>query len=174
MLRILIPVAQPGSKLGRPFQIYLRAAIEAAADQFARRPLPDLYRSHVKYAREPWAGQGIEEFADPYTVWQRGWADCDDAVIFRGGQLLAAGLPCHARILRDRRTNKYHTQLSRDFAGLEDMRAALRPRGLERLCDLPWVRRTQFIEDPALAISDLGKQWLFRKKHSFSQLRQVA
>lgn len=169
MLRILIPVAQPGSKLGRPFQIYLRAAIEAAADQFGRHPLPDLYTSHVEYRREPWAGKGIEEFADPYTVWARGWADCDDAVIFRGGQLLARGLPCHARILRDRRTNKYHTQLSRDFYGLADMRAHL-----GSFVDLPWVRASQFIEDPALAISQMGKSWLFRKKQSLLSLQRAA
>lgn len=108
--------------------------MECAAEAMRRRPLPPLYRTKVRYQSEPNAGSGIEEFADPYTVYERGWGDCDDLVIYRGGELLAAGYPCHARILRHTEMNKYHTQLRRDFDGV--------------------------IEDPCL--HQMGKPWLIR------------
>lgn len=127
-MQILVRLASPGGRLSRPFQIFLNSCIEAAADELQRRPLPSLYYicdrqihtgtcccAHIEYQTEPWAGEGVEEFADPYTVFERGWGDCDDLVIFRGAQIRSVGYPCHARILHDPVTNKYHTQLTRDF-----------------------------------------------------------
>jgi hypothetical protein len=107
--------------LSKSFQYVLNACIEAAADELKRRPLPSLYHpacSHIRYQPEPWAGEGVEEFANPFDVFERGWGDCDDLVIFRGAQLRSVGLPCHARILHQVETNKYHTQLTRDFDGI--------------------------------------------------------
>lgn len=129
-MRIVVNLAAPGGRLSWPFQCMLNACIEAAADELRRRPLPSLYDEkrcgHIVYRPEPWAGEGVEEFADPYTVFERGWGDCDDLIIFRGGQLRAAGLPAHARILHQVETNKYHTQLTRDFDGIiEDPSLAL-------------------------------------------------
>ena len=115
---IVVRLASPSGRLSQPFQTLLNACIEAAAAELRRRPLPSFYGPecrHIRYQPEPWAGQGVEEFADPYTVFERGWGDCDDLIIFRGGQLRSVGLPCHARILHQTTTNKYHTQLTRDF-----------------------------------------------------------
>jgi predicted transglutaminase-like cysteine proteinase len=81
----------------------------------------------------------VEEFADPWTVLQRGWGDCDDLVIYRGAELIANGYPCHAQVVRNTKLNKYHTQLRRDFG----------PSGV--------------VEDPCLKL--MGRpleQWLIR------------
>jgi hypothetical protein len=131
----------PSEKLGRPFQITLNACILSAAERMRDDPLPPLYSfsrhasepNHIIYMPEPWSGSGVEEFADPWTVVARGWMDCDDGVIFRAAELVAAGLPAHARILRLKGTARYHTQVARDFDGQ--------------------------VEDPSL--ERLGKPWLF-------------
>lgn len=112
--------------------------MEVAAEAMRRDPLPPLYETSIRYQGEPWAGEGVEEFADPYTVLERGWGDCDDLLIYRGGELLARDLQCHPRILHQIETNKYHTQLTRDFDGI--------------------------IEDPCL--QRLGKPWQFRRLSS--------
>lgn len=114
-MRILVPIAQRKDRLSRAFQIMLNASMQCAAEVMRERPLPLLYSTNIRYEREPWAGEGLEEFADPYTVIKRGWGDCDDLVIYRGAELLARNLRCHARILHDTTTDKYHTQLTRDF-----------------------------------------------------------
>lgn len=159
-MRILVTLAAPGGRLSWPFQCLLNASIEAAADELRRRPLPSLYDkrcAHIRYQPEPWAGEGVEEFADPYTVFERGWGDCDDLIIFRGGQLRAAGLAVHARILHQIETNKYHTQLTRDF--------------------------DQIIEDPSLALlyrqtpglaAQLRKPCFFRVPNRQQQYRIAA
>jgi len=115
-MRVLVCLAQPGDRLSKSFQLLLNAAMQCAAEAVrGGRNLPPLYKSEVKYQAEPWAGQGVEEFADPWTVLERGWGDCDDLVIYRGAELIANGYPCHARIIRNSKLNKYHTQLRRDF-----------------------------------------------------------
>jgi hypothetical protein len=124
----------PSERLGRPFQITLNACILSAAERMVEDPLPLLYTSSIIYKPEPWSGSGVEEFADPWTVHARGWGDCDDLVIYRAAELVAAGLPAHARILRLKGTARYHTQVKRDF---DDQ-----------------------YEDPSL--QRLGKPWLFR------------
>jgi hypothetical protein len=139
-MRIVVNIASPGGRLSRPFQLMLNACIEAAAAELKRKRVHPLYLSDIDYRPEPWAGEGVEEFADPYTVADRKWGDCDDLVIYRGAELLAAGYPCHACIVHQVPTNKYHTQLTRDFGGGE-------------------------IEDPSL--QRLGKPWLF---HPHSRL----
>lgn len=47
------------------------------------KPFPPLKDSHVEFRREPWAGRGVEEFADIATVYRRGWGDCDDLTAIR-------------------------------------------------------------------------------------------
>jgi hypothetical protein len=117
-MRILVPIAQRRDRLSRAFQIMLNASMQCAAEVMRQRTIPLLYSTAVQYRSEPWAGQGLEEFADPYTVLARGWGDCDDLVIYRGAELLARGIPCHARILHDTTDDKYHTQLTRDRDGI--------------------------------------------------------
>jgi hypothetical protein len=89
--------------------------MQCAAEAIRGRPITPLYKSSIRYQAEPWAGQGVEEFADPWTVLSRGWGDCDDLVIYRGGELIANGYPCHAQVIHNTTLNKYHTQLRRDF-----------------------------------------------------------
>ena len=122
-MRVLVPIAQSGDRLSRPFQLLLNAAMMCAAEALRHRPLPLLYslprdEGGWLYKPEPWAGDGVEEFADPYTTYKRKWGDCDDYVIWRGAELLAQDLTCHARILHDTNRNKYHTQLTLDYAGI--------------------------------------------------------
>ena len=114
-MRILVCLAQSGDRLSLSFQRVLNAAIACAAEAMRGNPLPPLYKSHVRYQREPWAGQGVEEFADPWTVYERGWGDCDDLIIYRGAELIVNGYPCHARVVHNTDNDKYHTQLRRDF-----------------------------------------------------------
>lgn len=127
-------------QLARPFQIALNACITSAAEKMRTDPLPLLYSlplqgpGSVIYAPEPWSGTGIEEFADPWTVYGRGWGDCDDLIIWRAAELCAAGLKAHARVLHLVGTGRYHTQVQRDFDKKH--------------------------EDPSL--QRLGKPWLFR------------
>lgn len=131
-MRVLVELPQSPRRLARPFQLLLNAAAEMAAAKKAEVPLPFLYETNVRYQAEPQTGTGIEEFASPWMVLQRGWGDCDDLVIWRIAELLHAGRPSHARILR--LGTRYHCQVTRDFDGL--------------------------IEDPCL--QRLGKPCLFR------------
>jgi hypothetical protein len=55
--------------------------------------LPPLYSSGVRYRPEPTRGSGVEYFDDPWTVLERGHGDCDDLVVYRAGELIAAGEP---------------------------------------------------------------------------------
>ena len=123
-MRVLVCLPDGADRLSLSFQRLLNAAMLINADAIkAGRPLPPLYKaSRVKgepgsiiYLGEPWAGNGIEEFATPWQVVERGCGDCDDLVIYRGAELIASGRPCHARVLRETELNKYHTQLTRDF-----------------------------------------------------------
>ena len=121
---ICCPLPQEGDALGPPFQRLLWVSILNAADWLREHPqFPLLYSlppKKPKYQAEPWAGQGIEEFATPRDVLARNWGDCDDYVIWRGAELVMRGYPCHARILRDDTNNHYHTQLTRDFDELTE------------------------------------------------------
>lgn len=116
-MRCVIECPQNGRALARPFQLLLNAAGEMTAAAFKERPLPSLYTSHVRYQPEPDLppGQPITEFFDsPYTCWIRGYGDCDDLVIWRMAELIAAGIPAHARILRLKGTSRYHCQVTLD------------------------------------------------------------
>ena len=138
-MNILCPLAQEGDALGPPFQRLLWVSIHNAADWMRVHPqFPLLYSippAKLRYAPEPNAGSGIEEFANPKQVLARGWGDCDDLVIFRGAELIVRGFPCHARILRKTENNHYHTQLTRDFDELTE------DPSLQRL-GKPYVYRT--------------------------------
>jgi hypothetical protein len=54
------------------------------------KPLPKLYRSGVKFAPEPNAGE-YEDFADCLSVLRRRWGDCDDLVAYRVAELRESG-----------------------------------------------------------------------------------
>lgn len=69
----------------------LNAAAEGMAPWYVLNPLPPLYKSGVVYRLEPNHGQGWEDYADPWTVYRRGWADCDDATLWRLIELRVRG-----------------------------------------------------------------------------------
>lgn len=60
-------------------------------------PLPPIYSSGVVFRYEPGHGSGEEDFALPWTAYARGWVDCDDAAIWRAGELIASGVPATIR-----------------------------------------------------------------------------
>lgn len=55
---------------------------EAWSLELRRNPLPSFYSFKPRYEPEP--GDSLaEEWCDPYTVYERGFGDCDDLVIWR-------------------------------------------------------------------------------------------
>lgn len=94
----------------------------------AGRPLPPLYKSGVRYAREPWAGQGVEEFADLLTIMTRGWGDCDDLSPARAAELIVQGEPAtitlysrpNPTLAGERATSTFHVQVRRGDGTIED------------------------------------------------------
>lgn len=84
-------------------------------------PLPELYRSGVRYEREPWTTH--EEFADALTVLSRGWGDCDDLCAWRVAELLEKGEQANVRIYwRPKRQGNrmMHCQVRRGNGDIED------------------------------------------------------
>ena len=62
------------------------------APQMHEWGLPSLYQSGVVFRYEPNHGDGEEEFAQPPDVFARQWGDCDDLVVYRLAECLAAEL----------------------------------------------------------------------------------
>lgn len=93
--------------LARAYAIGLRAA-----------PLPPLYSSGVRYAPEPHAGEADEEFADPWTVYSRGWGDCDDLVPWRCAELLVSGEEATVNCIWS--GDRLHVRVRRADGTLED------------------------------------------------------
>ena len=73
----------------------VKGIIEGAAygcvDAYRQWRLPPLYQAGVRFEYEPQHGTGFELFDLPWTVYQRGWGDCDDLVIWRICELVASG-----------------------------------------------------------------------------------
>lgn len=93
MLRIVTDVPIKG---GEALARYIKSTIEGKANGcvFAWRTewrLPPLYQSGVRFRYEPQHGTGNEEFALPPVTYGRKWGDCDDLVIYRICELVAAG-----------------------------------------------------------------------------------
>lgn len=66
----------------------LEGLARVAAEQIAENELPPLYRSGVRYEREP---RGSEEWLTPLQMLERGVADCEDLAAYRVGELRASG-----------------------------------------------------------------------------------
>lgn len=105
---------------------YLAAAMREALLGLARAysigmkvvPVPPLYDSGVRYQREPNSGEGWEEWADPWSVSSRGWGDCDDLVMYRVAELLAAGEAAGINVIWD--GYRYHVRVRRADQSIED------------------------------------------------------
>jgi hypothetical protein len=108
---------------GRELAAAMRHVLSALADCYvahARRghPLPLLANTGIKFRHEPNAGTGIEDWADPWTVLQRGWADCDDLVMYRLVELRLAGQTAHVSVIWQ--GNGFHVRVRRANGSLED------------------------------------------------------
>lgn len=97
----------------------LQALAEGVARELlAGAVLPSLYATQIRYRPETTRGTGVEYFDDPWTVLKRGWADCDDLVIWRTAELLASGEP--AGVICQWRVPRYHVAVRRSSGAAED------------------------------------------------------
>ena len=85
------------------------------------RALPPLYSSGVRWALEP---DGVEEFADPVTVFARKWGDCWMLSLWRIAELRNAGEPANPMITlvkeREDGSRLYHVRVRRGSGAVED------------------------------------------------------
>lgn len=66
----------------------LEGLARVAAEEIAENSLPPLYRSGIRYEREP---RGSEEWLTPLQMLERGVSDCEDIAAYRVGELRASG-----------------------------------------------------------------------------------
>lgn len=111
---------------GRDLAEYIRNLLNVTSDMYAvalrNNPLPPLYRTQVRYRHEPTAGTGKEFFDSPWTVYSRGWGDCDDLVLWRLAELKAGMSHATAVALRETKpeTGRFHVGVRRWTGQLED------------------------------------------------------
>jgi hypothetical protein len=86
-------------------------------------PLPPLYLSGIRYQFEPGHGKGIEDFANPWTTYARGWGDCDDLILYRLLELKKQGENAHTK--GDWLGNAVHVVIRRGDGRTEDVSAML-------------------------------------------------
>lgn len=82
--------------------------------------LPCLYDTNVIYQEEPNHGRGLEEFALPPEVLERGWGDCDDLCIYRIAYLRAHGVPATASVADWLNMGGLHVQVRLPSGEIED------------------------------------------------------
>jgi len=118
-VRVVLSIGGGGCALALTIRDILQAQAEGVARELLLgRELPPLYSSGVRYKPEPNRGTGVELFDDPWTVWHRGWGDCDDLVIWRCGEILARLVP--AGIVCKFRSPRYHVAVRKADGSLED------------------------------------------------------
>jgi hypothetical protein len=117
---VIVLTRIPGNAvtLARAFRLVLPALAESYVDYYAENPLPSLYHSSIRYRPEPQAGTGLERWDDPWTIYARGWADCDDLILARLTELRARGEPAAVRVVW--RGTRMHVQVRRASGALED------------------------------------------------------
>lgn len=86
--------------------------------------IPPLYRSGVRYEREPWQGR-VEEFATIPIVLERKWGDCDDLAAWRAAELAARAREAARAIVIEapgskRSGRRYHCVVKRGNGYIED------------------------------------------------------
>lgn len=79
------------------------------------RGLPALYRSGVRYRREP---RGSERWLLPREVRARGFGDCEDLALWRAAELRNAGVPARVKVIAVR-PGLFHAVVQTP-AGIED------------------------------------------------------
>ncbi len=129
----------PGSGLDLMYGIQdvLLGYAKAYARQLKKNPLPPFYHCGIRYRPEDPEQQrfkllgvdgSFEDWADPYTVKERGFGDCDDMVLWRCAETLAGKnwqdgqpLPVWPVVANIIDTERYHVLLRHGPNGkLED------------------------------------------------------
>lgn len=108
---------------GRALAADMRRVLPVLADCYAAHaraghPLPLLANSRIQFRNEPAAGVGVEDWADPWTVLQRGWGDCDDLVLYRLVEWRLRGYPATVSVIWQ--GNGFHVRIRRPDGRLED------------------------------------------------------
>lgn len=80
----------------------------------------------IVYQHEPNSGSGFEQWDDPWTVIERGWADCDDAILYRLAELRAMGERAGVSLIK--KGGRMHAQVKRSAGRYEDPSLALLER----------------------------------------------
>lgn len=118
----------PGTELqlSRNIRKVIFAIAESWVEQLKKQPLPPLYKSGVRYQAEP-ADYPCEVFSDPYSTFLEGWGDCDDLVIWRIAEVLAAGGDAYPQAIRKIGTTRYHVAVRHANGDQEDPSIILYP-----------------------------------------------
>ncbi len=119
-MRIVTNLPETGQLLAWDIKRLLEALAISWAGTMRRVPVPPLYKSGIRYQREPNEGTGLEEWADPWTVAKRGWGDCDDLIGYRVAELRVAGEPATVQVCRKRGTKRFHVRVRRADGRVED------------------------------------------------------
>lgn len=107
---------------GRELMANIRSALTVIGQAWAeviRWAPPSRALYSVRYQEEPteWAR---EEWADPYTVADRGWGDCDDLVIWRLAEIWSTGEQAFPQVFWRVGTHGYHVGLRHEKSGREE------------------------------------------------------
>lgn len=107
-------------QLGYLIKFMLDALVNVDLVYLKTHNAPELYRSGVRYEREP-VGK-VEEFAAVPVVLGRGWGDCDDLACWRVAELRAHGEDAKVRLIWRKRADGrlYHVLVRRADGTIED------------------------------------------------------
>lgn len=83
----------------------------------ARRPLPPLYASGVRYRREP---RGRERWQLAPETYRRGVGDCEDLATWRAAELQLAGIDAQAAVYQTNRRGQLHVVVALPDGSVED------------------------------------------------------
>lgn len=118
-MRIVTSIPIEGPDGARIVRDLLNVIAYSWAPELRARPLPPLYGSGIRYQLEPNLGQW-EDFKSPYETFESGWGDCDDLVIYRVAELVAAGEKATVQSMRLRGTSRFHVRVRRASGAEED------------------------------------------------------
>ena len=95
----------------------LEAGININMEEMRNNDIPPVYKAGVRYRREK-----IEEWRDCITVWESGWGDCEDLVMYLVAQYRLKGIKAapHLRTRITPQGNYLIHVLLRTKKGLED------------------------------------------------------
>lgn len=121
---VLVSLPVHGRELSAACKLLLELLSDFYAVVLREHPLPPLYQTNMRYQPEPRAvtGEGPEDWTDPWTAYERGWIDCDDAVLWRLAELKAQGIAATAQVLRQTNpeTGRFHCRVRLPSGHVED------------------------------------------------------